>query len=362
MKKNNIKNKIVLFSNDNKEPNWIKEYRLNAFRKIDCFNHPSFGPEIKLEIDLNNYFSNKAIPFYIVNDDFIACDIQTAFTEYKDLIEKYYSTLISSEENRYTILNSTVFESGYFIHVFKNKTLDFPIFNKNINCDFSKNIIIVDENAELNIVDYCNSKSNFRCDCTEIFVEKGAKCRYLNINKNDDFSTVVSIKRALVEENASMEWINVVDGAAVFMGYPSSILKGKNAFSKSTTLSLSSSGKSISVGAKMIHKGEFTKSNILNIGHISGNGELEIRNLVNINNSAFNSEAVVSYKYSAEGGNSRYDNVPRYIVDNDSSIINFKMEDDLNKNINITHFIEDNFIKLSKVNKKYLQELLKKSN
>ena len=35
---------------------------------------------------------------------------------------------------------------------------------------------------------------------TEIFVEKRATCRYLNINNNGIDSTIVSLKRAKVEE------------------------------------------------------------------------------------------------------------------------------------------------------------------
>ena len=50
MTKKSLKNSIVLFSTDNNEPNWIKDYRLEAYKQIDEHNHPSFGPEIKLDI------------------------------------------------------------------------------------------------------------------------------------------------------------------------------------------------------------------------------------------------------------------------------------------------------------------------
>lgn len=362
MNKKDIKNSILLFSNDNNEPNWIKDYRINAYKRIDDYCHPSFGPEIKLDVDLNCYLENRALPFHIEGDGFVACDIHTAFTKYKRLVEKYYSKLILSEENRYTVLNSVVFESGYFIYVFKDKKLDFPIFNKNINCEFSRNVLIVDENSELNIIDYCNSTSNFLCDCTEVFVEKGAKCRYVNLNMTGDHSTNVSVKRAQVEENASMDWINVLAGSNVFMGYPSSVLKGKKAFSTSVTLALSGGSKSINVGSKMIHVGEETNSIIKNVSYIGSNGELEIRNLVNIKNTALNSKSSVSYECLAGGNGSKYDNVPRYIIDNDSSNIDFKVQSKCKLNMDIMEFIESHFIDLSKLNKQYLQELIKKSN
>lgn len=359
MTKRSLKNSIILFSSDNNEPNWVKDYRLDAYKRIDEHNHPSFGPEIKLDIELEDYFENKFIPFEIVEDGFIACDIHTAFNKYPGLIDKYYSKLIDIDENRYTVLNSTIFESGYFIYVYKNQKLHFPIFNKNVNCDFSKNIIIVDEDAELNIVDYCCSNAKLKSDCTEIFVEKRATCRYLNINNNDIDSTIVSLKRAKVEENGNMEWINIIEGSSIYMGYPSSILKGNNSVSTSKTLVLASNKSSINVGSKMIHEGKFTKSNIEDISFVDGGSEVEVRNMINIHKCATNASALVLNSCRVAGSVSKYDNVPKYIVANDSSNINFKVGN-MDNEINIIDYIEKHFISLSKLNKKYLQELIKR--
>ena len=359
MEKDNAKNNILLFSNDNNEPNWIKELRINSYNKIGNYNHPSFGPEIKLDIDLNLYCDNVVIPFNIETEQFIACDIHTAFIKYKNLIEKYYNKLIFSDENRYTTLNSTIFLSGYFIYVFKNQKINFPIFNRNVNCDFSKNIVVVDENAQVNIIDYCSSESIFRCDCTEVFVEKGAKCKYLNLNMAQSSSTLVSIKRAQVKEFGRMEWINVIDKSNIYMGYPGTVLKGQNAVATSTTLALADKGKSINVGAKMIHEAPNTDSKIFNFSYISDEGELEVRNLVNIKKTALNSTSKVKYNYCSTGNNSKYDNVPRYIIDNSSSNIDFDVKNDLKMNINILNFIENNFMKLSPLHYNYLLKLIK---
>ena len=46
-------------------------------------------------------------------------------------------------------------------------------------------------------------------------------------------------------------------------------------------------------------------------------------------------------------------------MSNDSSNINFKAFNSTEYEFNILKYIEDNFIPLSKINKKYLQELIK---
>lgn len=358
MSKNNVKNNIIQFSNINSEPASIKNQRINAYKQLDSFGHPSFGPEIKLDFEIGTYLENAPHHFHMCNDGFIACDIHTAFNKYKSLIEKYYGKLISTDENRYTVLNSTAFESGYFIYVFENQTLSFPIFNKNINCNLTRNIIIVDSNAELNFIDYCNNDSIFRCDCTEIFVEKNAVCKYLNISKNNNM--VVSIKRAQVNENARMDWINIIEGANIYMGYPTSILMGSKSASSSSTFASSKKGNSINVGSKMIHEAPNTISKVSNISNIDSNSEIELRNLIYIKNNAVSSKSKVEYIYGINGSKAKYDSVPRYILDNSKSNINYTIRNNDKISIDIIDLIESSFMKLSRKNKKILRNLLKK--
>lgn len=356
MNKTNIKKKIMAFSNDNMEPDWVIQERLDALKKIDDYTHPSFGPEIKLDINFADYCNYKAVPFHIEGDGFIACDIHTAFKKYQGLIDKYFGYLIFNDENRYTNLNSILFQTGYFIYVFKGKKINYPIFNKNTNCAFCKNLIIIDENAELNIIDYASSHESLKCESTEIYVEENAKCRYLNLNMRND-SKVVSLKRANIKDSGCMEWINVITDSKIYMGYPSSILEGKKAISLSTTLVKAKLKNSINVGTRMIHIGSNTRSIIDNVCNNATNSEIEVRNLVHINESADNSHSVVKYEYNSTGNNSKYDNTPKYIVENDSSTVNFKVKNGEVKDI--MEFIDDHFISLNKQNKKMLQQLIK---
>ena len=359
MKKNNIKKNIILFSNANNEPKQITDARLEFYNKLDNFNHPSFGPEIKLDIDFISHCNNKPTPFHIEKEGFIACDIHTAFNKYPQIIEKFYGKLIDASENRYTALNTTIFESGYFIYVPKNCKLPFPIFNRNLNCEFTKNVIIVDENAELKFIDYHKSKSDFKCDTTEIFIQKNGKCKYLNINIGNNNETSTSIKRAEVLENGNIEWINIIKDLNIFMGYPTSLLRGDKAFASCVTLSLSSNFSSINTGVKMIHEAPNTKSKIINIGNILDSGELEIRNLIRMKKNAINSKSIIYYKYNKNNNANKYDNIPKFIVNNDSSKISFKIKSKKSININLNHFITKYFGNISHKNKKYLKNLLK---
>lgn len=359
MKETNIKKSIILFSNDNNEPSWVLEYRLKCYKKIDDYNHPSFGPEIKLDIDFNNHLENKALPFCIEKDGFVACDIHTAFLKYPKLVEDYFDKLISSEENRYTILNSTLFESGYFIYVPKKQKVLWPIINKNVNCAFTKNIIVVDEGAELSILDYSTVENKIKCDMTEIFVEKNAKCKYLNLNLDSLSSNVIAMKRAVVSEKGKIDWINIIKGGIIFMGYPSTILKGDNSSATALNFVHSYNNSSINTGCKFIHKGKNTISTLKNFADVKDGSEIEYRNSINIEKYAYNSNSTIEYTYLFDGKTAKVDTVPKYNIANDSSQISITSQSKENFSIDVINLIENNF-ELSLEIKEFIQKLINK--
>ena len=49
MKKNINEEKVIEISNIKNEPAWMKEFRLNSYRKFEELSNPTFGPELKLK-------------------------------------------------------------------------------------------------------------------------------------------------------------------------------------------------------------------------------------------------------------------------------------------------------------------------
>ena len=97
----------------------------------------------------------------------------------------------------------------------------------------------------------------------EIFIKKNAKCKYSTIqNWSLDVYNLVT-KRAIVEENGLMEWVDGNIGSGITMKYPSCILKGDCARGNSISIAYAKNKQYLDAGAKMIHLGKNTKSNIL---------------------------------------------------------------------------------------------------
>ena len=84
-------------------------------------------------------------------------------------------------------------------------------------------------------------KESLHAAVVEIVVLKGAKCRYTTVqNWSTNIINLVT-QRAIVYEDAQMEWIDGNIGSQMNMKYPACILAGERA--KGTVISIAVSGK-----------------------------------------------------------------------------------------------------------------------
>src|SRR5699024_8762203 len=88
-------------------------------------------------------------------------------------------------------------------------------------------------------------------------------CRYTTIQNwaNNVYNLVT--KRATVEANGTMEWIDGNLGSKLTMKYPSIILKGEGARGNTLSIALAGKGQQQHAGAKMHHIGPNTSSTIV---------------------------------------------------------------------------------------------------
>ena len=100
-------------------------------------------------------------------------------------------------------------------------------------------------------------------------------------------------KRAIVEENGLMEWIDGNIGSKVNMKYPSCILNGKYAKGNCISIAVAKDHQIQDTGAKMIHLAPYTSSNIISKSIALKGGKADYRGTVNIGKYAKNSKSIV---------------------------------------------------------------------
>ena len=155
----------------------------------------------------------------------------------------------------------------------------------------------------------------------EIYVKKNAHCRYSTIqNWSTDVYNLVT-KRAIVEEDGLMEWVDGNIGSGVTMKYPSCILASKGATGNSISIAYAKEGQVLDAGAKMIHLAPNTKSNIVSKSIAEKGGIANYRGKTKISKNAINSKASIKCDTILLDDISHSDTFPTNIVGNNSSIL-----------------------------------------
>ena len=362
-----------------KEDSWVLEYRKKSYDYFNKIPLPSFGPKIDIDFDsviyykghspeeasemANNWdhvdqkvrdeldtlgvlesenhldgmgvqYESEVIYHNMIDElrkkNIIFTSIEDGLKYYPDISRKYFGKIVSNTENKFAALNGAVFSGGSFIYIPPYTKLVRPLqsyfrINSRSMGQFERTLIIVDHDSELHYIEGCTAptytEDALHAAVVEIYVKKGAKCRYTTIqNWSSDVYNLVT-KRAIVEESGTMEWIDGNIGSKTNMKYPSCILVGENAVGNCISIAVATKDQYQDTGAKMIHLAPNTKSNIISKSIAANGGIANYRGTVNISKDAINSKSIVKCDTIILDDKSKSDTIPKNKVSNSSSTL-----------------------------------------
>ena len=235
---------IRTISAKKEEPEWLLEFRLDAFRKWKTMTPPKWGhlsrlPEIDFqdiiyyaapkrdedrpkEIDpaLQETFDKLGIPIkerevlagvkskvavdavfdsVSVSTTFrktlsemgiIFCSFSEAVRGHPDLVRKYLASVVPVADNFYAALNSAVFSDGSFCYIPKGVKCPMDLssyfrINASGTGQFERTLIIADEGASVSYMEGCTApmrdENQLHAAVVEIIVEKDADVRYSTV-------------------------------------------------------------------------------------------------------------------------------------------------------------------------------------
>lgn len=333
---------IVEISKKREEPDWLLQWRLDAYRAWTKMSEPHWA-EIEytpINYDSLNYYNE---PKPIDNSDLsqiydkmglpenekkalmgMATDtvidsrsVHTSYTselekhgiiflpfsdavkKHPELIQKYLGSVVPKTDNFFAALNAAVFSDGTFVYIPPNTKCPidlasfFRIETAKIG-QFERTLIIADTGSELSYMEGCSAprrtNHQLHSGVVEIIVCKDATVKYATVQnwyagKFDGKKNIGGIlnfvtKRGRCEENAKLLWTQVEVGSALTWKYPSTILAGDNSFSDFYSLSITRGAQMADTGTKMIHIGNNSKSNIISYGVATDISQQTFRSLV----------------------------------------------------------------------------------
>src|SRR3954471_16492081 len=260
----------------------------------------------------------------------IFMDTDTALREHEDIVKQYFGTEIPANDNKLAALNTAVWSGGSFVWVPPGVKVDIPLqayfrINSESAGQFERTLIIAEEGSQVHYVEGCTapvfSTATLHSAVVEIIVKKGARVRYTTIqNWSHNVYNLVT-KRAVVQEDGRMTWIDANLGSKVTMKYPSVYLVGERAHGEVLSVAFAASEQHQDAGAKMIHAAKNTTSLISSKSISKGTGRTSYRGLVKIYPGAENSKSTVRCDALILDTTARSDTYPYMEVDEEKVTI-----------------------------------------
>ncbi len=360
-------------SAEKNEPEWMLEYRLKSLEIYKSKPVPTWGADLsELDVeniihyvrpntdmknswddvpeDIKNTFERLGIPeaerkslagvgaqydsevvYHSMRKDLeeqgvVYTDMESAVRDYEDIVKKYFMTIITNRDHKFSALHGAVWSGGSFVYVPAGVEVDFPLqsyfrLNAKGAGQFEHTLIIVEEGASLHFIEGCSapkySVQNLHAGAVELFVKENAKLRYSTIENWSRNMYNLNTKRCQVEKNGKIEWVSGSFGSRVSMLYPMSILKGEGASSEFTGITFAAKGQYLDTGTKVVHAAPNTTS-IVNSKSISKDGgHAFYRGLLKVTPNATGVKSTVNCESLMLDNESKSDTLPIIDIMND---------------------------------------------
>ncbi|NNM03539.1 MAG: Fe-S cluster assembly protein SufB [Gemmatimonadetes bacterium] len=250
--------------------------------------------------------------------------IEEGLKNHPELFREYFGTVIPSQDNKFAAMNSAVWSGGSFVYIPKGVELKTPLqayfrVNQERMGQFERTLIIADEGSHAHYIEGCTapvySTESFHSGVIEIIVHKNARFRYTTIqNWSNNMYNLVT-QRALVHENASMEWLDGNLGSKLTMKYPSCFLVGEGAHGEILSIAYAGNGQHHDTGGKVVHAAPRTTSSIVSKSISRGTGRSSYRGLCKVYEGAKHAKSNVECDALLINDTSRTDTYPYIEID-----------------------------------------------
>ena len=269
-----------------KEPEWMTDFRLKAFKEFEKRPIPSWCTANLNEIDFDNivYYTSRTkgaekdwkdvpadvkktfdrlgipeaerkflagagaqydseVVYHHIKKELekqgvIFLGMDDGLKQFPEIVRKYFGTVVPFTDNKFAALNSAVWSGGSFIYIPKNVEVKMPLqayfrINSPFMGQFERTLIIADKGSKIHYVEGCTaprfSSQALHSAVVEVIAMEGAQVKYTTIqNWSSNVYNLVT-KRAFAYKNSTIEWVDGNLGSKVTMKYPAIYLLGDGA-------------------------------------------------------------------------------------------------------------------------------------
>ncbi len=256
----------------------------------------------------------------------IISDLHTALQTHGELIQKYFAQAVAVDEHRVSALHYAMWSGGIFVYVPRNVIIEQPIqavfCSDNASASFAPHVLMIAEaNSQVTYVDNFISTTEGQAftqnGVVEVFVKNGAKVNFATIHELGASSVDINYRRAILENDARIEWAVGEMSAGNGISDTMSVLKGNGSNSNAKLITIGTNAQKWSISTRAQHFGRNSESNMLTRAVMKDESTAIINGITKIEKGATGANGQQTEKVLMLSPNARGDANPILLIDED---------------------------------------------
>jgi Fe-S cluster assembly protein SufD len=258
----------------------------------------------------------------------ILTSLEDAARNHEDLLRKHFMTAYARDEHKLAAVHAALWSGGVFLYVPRNVTIDAPIqallFADDSEATFMPHILVIAEsNSRVSFVEQLASSlagasgTLLHNSAVEVFAKSGALVRYAAVHQMDNSAIDIAYRRAILDNDARIEWIvgDLHNGNSITD--TKSVLKGNGSTSDSKIISVGTGNQRMSLTTQAVHFGRSTESDMITRAVMKDEATAIINGVTKIEKGATKSNGQQTEKVLMLSPKARGDANPILLIDED---------------------------------------------
>ena len=292
-------------NSDSTTPDFLKK-RLTELENENCIIQ--IGTNIT-RVNLSDDLKSKGIVISSLND---------ALSNNTDLIKKALESS-NSKEDKFTALNNAAFNSGMFIHIPKNVSIEEPIHM--LSClsvddisTISRNVLVAEEGSKASVIQELyspkSSKQQAYLELLNTNVAANAHLDMTTLQMMEQSAVNFSTRRTDIAQDGSVNWYLGLFGSMLSRYRIDYYLNGSGAKTNDSEVIFGNNEQSFDIQTNVIHEAPFTEGKVIEKSILKNKSKSLFKGMIRIKEKATKSNSYLSGRSILLDKGARSDSIP----------------------------------------------------
>jgi Fe-S cluster assembly protein SufD len=248
-------------------------------------------------------------------------DLGRAVKDHPELIKRYLLTnAVTAQDDAFAALHAAFWTGGTLLYVPKGVKVEVPLFSliglaREGRVDLDHTLIVLEEGAEATLVRETSGRDRdespaLHVGAVEIFVGRGARLRFVNIQNWDTGTWHFSRERALVGPDATLQWTVGGLGSRLAKVNQEVALAGQGARAQVNGVMFTTGRQHLAYFTRQDHQAPHTTSDLLYKGGLKDRSRIVWKGMIRVEKDAQRTDAYQKNDNLVLSESARADSIP----------------------------------------------------